>query len=291
MDLRRCWSAAAVVAALARSPGTAQSSPSNGVVAGSGQVAPPRSGSVAADGADAEAIAALPRFGTAREQLAFAERQRAGLREVPGARLAAERRRVALCYAAVRVHFLGARATAAEASFRAAEHWRCIGESARALAELEQARRLGEGNEISARAGLEIGHIERRRRLWSRALDRYLEVASDANASARWRDEAALWAGKTYASMGELDDARRRFVHLAATSLDPLTRIRAYDEWALTFLVHDDVEAAMGALARCREALAEPARELTELGDRVRRALSRMRCITAIEHAISKRHG
>lgn len=296
--LGRCWSAALALAALARAPGPIPGAP--------GQAASVRAGSVgrlpegegelsgpdaATDAATAAAIAAIPRLATAREQLELADRRRSGLRHVPRAELASERRRVALAYAAVRHHFPSARATAAEASFRSAEQWRCIGESARALAELEQARRLGAGAEISARAALEIGHIERRRRRWSRALDLYLEVASDASASARWRDEAALWTGKTYAAMGELDEARRRFVHLARAALDPLDRIRAYDEWALTFLVHDDVEAAMGALARCREALAEPAREATELGDRIRRALSRMRCITAIERAVSKRDG
>ncbi len=180
---------------------------------------------------------------------------------------------------------------AAEASFRAAEQWRCVGESALALAELEHARRLGAETEFRARAGLEIAHIERRRRRWSPALDRYLEVASDASAAARWREDAAIWAGKTYAALGELEEARRRLVHVAGTALDPLTRIRAFDEWALTYLVHDDVEAAAGALARCREALAEAANEATELGERVRKALSRMRCIPAIERAVAKRHG
>ena len=233
----------------------------------------------------------VPRLETARAQLDAADLERAKLRRMARARWADERRRVASCYAAVRAYFPESGAVAAEASFRAGELLRCAGETARAIEEYEHARRLGAGSDFGARATLELGHVERRRRAWQRALDRYLEVAGDAAARAHWRDEGAIWAGKTYAAMGELAAARRQLAQVTKSSLDPLVRLRAFNEWAMVFVLVDDVEAACGVLAECRQSLAEHAREQTELGARVRAALARLSCIRAIEHAVARRRG
>jgi len=236
-------------------------------------------------------LAEVPRLATDRLQLDFARLERSRLRRIAGERLTEARRRVARCYVAVRLYFPESRALAAEASFRAGELLRCAGDTPEALAELERVRVIGEGTDFRARAGIELGHIERRRRNWSKALDRYLAVASDVGTGPHWRDEAAIWAAKTYAAMGEIGEARRHLVRVTEAAIDPLARVRAFDEWALTYVVTGDVEAALGVLARGRESVAESAREETELGDRIRRALARMRCIRAIERSIESRRG
>jgi tetratricopeptide (TPR) repeat protein len=241
-------------------------------------------------GDDAQVLAEVPRQASARLQLERAAAQRARLRKVERAELAEARRRAARSYVAVRLYFPSERELAAEASFRAAELWRLAGDVERAAAELEHALAGGAGTEFRARAALELGHLERRRRRWSSALDRYFAAAADAESRSHWRDEAALWIGKTYVAMGELEEARRHLARAAGASADPLARARAYDEWALTY-VAGDLEAAAGVLARCRDALADSANEETELGVRLRRALASLRCITAIEREVARRRG
>ncbi|MCC7014494.1 MAG: hypothetical protein IT454_18175 [Planctomycetes bacterium] len=234
-------------------------------------------------------VADVPVLASAQEQMRHAAAQSARLRRWPAATLAAERVRVAASWIAVRVRFPLERACVAEASFRAAELLRWSGQIEAAVAELELVRALGVDSSYRWRSCLELAHIERRRRRFERALDLYLSVAGESACGSRLRDDAAIWAGKTYALLGRFDDARRWLRRVAESAFDALDRIRAYDEWIATYVIVDDIEAAAGVLAACRGALEAAALKPTSSGERVRIALRRMRCIALLEQAVARR--
>lgn len=235
------------------------------------------------------ALALVPARSSAAEQTKLALELTAALKRCPRGQLAVERRRVAHAWIAVRARFPEDRTRAAEAAFRAAELLRTGGDEAGAVRELEFVRALPAAQPLRARAGLELAHIERRGRRFERALDLYLSVSAEPDAPARRRDEAALWVGKTYALLGRFSDAQRWLRRGAERAVHALDRIRAWDEWCVLYLFQGDIEAAAGVLARCRVSLAEVSEEQTRLGEAVRDALERMRCIALLERAVERR--
>lgn len=183
------------------------------------------------------------------------------------------------------------RLVAAEAAFREGELLRSRGELAAATAAFRRARESGRGSAFRARAGLELGHVERRRGFEERALDAYLSVASDPDTAPDRREEALLWAARVLADDGRAESARRLWWIVAERADDPLQRIRAFDALARDCVERGDPEGAAGVLQRCRNELASESARATERGERVRRALAGMRCIGAIERAVAARHG
>jgi len=231
----------------------------------------------------------VPRMASAEAQLAHARRLKREMiaraeDEVPAWRaLAVE------AYRAVRLFHPDARAPCVEAAFRAGEILRSAGDEAGALAEFRWAAREGEG-EFRSRARLEIGHIHRRAGRFQDALEAYLDVASDAAANSERREDAWLWAGASWRGLGRIEDARSAWSRVAEQGTDPLARITAFDELALSFLAEDEIEGAAGVLDRCLRALSASALEESERGERVRNALLRMRVVDELQRAIARRH-
>ncbi|HUR28541.1 MAG TPA: hypothetical protein VM509_10165, partial [Planctomycetota bacterium] len=176
-----------------------------------------------------------------------------------------------------------------EAAFRAGELLRTQGDLASAQAEFEQVRGLEVRSPFRARAGIELGHLQRRAKKEAGALKFYLAVVGDPLSEPARRDEAALWAGRVYAELGKLDEARRQWEAVAQRAEDPLQKIDAWDELALDLVDGGDLEGAAGWIARARETLSEVALEETAQGERVRNALERMRAIRKLERAVAAR--
>lgn len=231
----------------------------------------------------------IQRASTAGEQLESARRTRTAALRATGDQRMRLRRLAAEGFRAVRIYFPEERELAAEASFRAACEFVYAGLEADALAEFEGLAELSAPPAWRCRAALELGHLHRRRGRHAAALDAYLRAASTDGAARSWRDDASLWAGKTHAAIGEVQQAQRLFAWMTEHTADVFTRIRAFDEWALTFVAADDLEGAAGVLARCRDATRAVASEVTERGERVRRKLADMRCITELERAVARR--
>lgn len=247
--------------------------------------------SVGARGGDeGDELGRIRRLESARAQLDFARRHKLAFRRAVEEERGFLRTRAVEAYRAVRVYHPEEPATCAEAAFRAGEILRAAGSFDEALAEFAWARARGVGP-FRVRAQLEIGHIQRRVGRPSEALDAYLAVVADANASAGLRDEALLWAGRVRADEGRNDDARRMWERVAEAGEDPVDRIRAYDYLALLWVVAGDPEAAAGVLDRCRRALSDVALEETKRGERVRKALVRMRVVEALQRAVENRIG
>jgi len=244
-------------------------------------------------GQDAEPRAwtesSVPRMGSAEAQLAHARRLKREMIAKRGDELATWRRLTVEAYRAVRLFHPEAGALAVESAFRAGEILRAGGDEARALCEFRWAAQHGPEGEFHTRAQLEIGHLERRALRWREALGAYLDVAGDPQASAARREDAWLWAGTSWKALGHLEDARDAWRRVAEHGTDPLARITAFDELALSFLDEHELEGAAGVLDQCLRALSASALEESEQGERVRNALLRMRVVEELAHAIARR--
>ncbi len=232
---------------------------------------------------------AVPRMASAEAQLTHARRLKREMNAKRGDELAASRRLTSEAYRAVRLFHPEARALAVESAFRAGEILRAGGDEARALFEFRWAAQHGAESAFRARAQLEIGHLERRALRWREALEAYLDVAGDPAASAARREDAWSWAGTSWKALGQLEDARNAWRRVAEHGTDPLARITAFDELALSYVDELELEGAAGILDQCLRALSASALEETEQGERVRNALLRMRVVDELARAITRR--
>ena len=234
---------------------------------------------------------AVPRRESARLQLALAQQAKLALVGTRGRERMDRRWEAAEAYRAVRVHFPGEACLGAEGSFRAGELLRGGGDFELALREFQHARELCPRGPFSARAVLEIGHLERRLGHTRAALDAYQELYAGAPVPASLRDAAMLWAGRVHQSAGQHEAAWRLWERTARGAEDPVNRVRAYDLLALALVEQRDLEGAAGMLERCRRALHEVAQEETRLGERVRSALVHMRVIATLRRSVAQRRG
>lgn len=250
----------------------------------------PSSPARAAPAAAREApVRSLEKLGSAKDELARADRMRREMRGTSGDDRLARRKLAVEAYRSVREHFPQDLATVAEAAFRAGELLRAAGEVDAARNELQVALAKGASTPFRVRARMELGQIARRSKDPQAALEAFDAVIADAEASQRQKDDALLWSGRAYADLGRGDDARRAWQRVADGAEDPLDRVRAFDWTALAYVDSGDLEAAAGALERCRDALADVAAEETKLGERVRNALADMRAHDDLARAIAER--
>ena len=231
----------------------------------------------------------VPRMVSAEAQLAHARRLKHLMRGQQGAELAGWRRHTVEAYRAVRVFHPDARAACVEAAFRAGEILRAADDEAAALVEFGWAARQGGAGDFRARAQLEIGHVHRRALRFREALDAYLDVGGDAASSAARREDAWLWAGTSWKRLGNLEEARSAWRRVAEHGTDPLARITAFDELALSFVEESELEGAAGVLDQCLRALSASALEETEQGERVENALLRMRVVEELSRALARK--
>jgi tetratricopeptide (TPR) repeat protein len=235
------------------------------------------------------ASAEVPRLEDAGQQLAYARAKKQELRGLEGAERERARDAAIDAYRSVREHHPRARAAVAEAAFRAGELLRAAGRCDEARLEFRVAAHEGAESGFRVRARLELGHLARRAEAPEEALAEYLAALADAEACGHERDEALFWTGRVHASQGRAEDARRAWHQVAEEALDPVDRVRAYDELGLLWLQRGDAEAAAGEWNRCRAALADDASEETETGERVRGALAGMRTLRLLRETARRR--
>ena len=230
-----------------------------------------------------------PRMVSAAGQLAYARGLKRSMAGHRGEDLARRRDLAIEAYRAVRVFHPEAKSLGAEAAFRAGELLRAADRSPEALREFTRAASLGRKTPFLARARLEAGHIHRREGRRETALHAYLEVAADSLAAAEHRDDAWLWAGCMWQELGRRKEARRAWRSVAGGAASPMDRILAFDHLVQSWIDVGDLEAAAGVLDECIAALSELALEETHAGNRVRKALSRMGSVSALQRAIERR--
>jgi tetratricopeptide (TPR) repeat protein len=231
----------------------------------------------------------VPRMSCAEQQLAYARALKRAMQGREGSDARRRRERAVAAYRAIREYHPEAPAKGAEGAFRAGELLRAVGSTEDARGEFRVAIDLGARTPFRARGGLEMGHIHRREGRSDLALDSYLAVASDHDAEVAHRDDAWLWVGRVWRDLGRMREARSAWRSVALSGEDPIDRILAYDYLTLTWVDDDDLEAAAGVLDECMRAHAEIALEETYTGERVRKALTRMRGLEMLQRAIESR--
>lgn len=142
-----------------------------------------------------------------------------------------------------------------------------------------------------ARLALEAAHAARRLGQAEEALERYQKVRQALGARDVDREAAALWQGDMHLEVGRSGRAEQAWRTLAEGSGDMFMRISAFDRLALLALDQGSPESAAGWLMRCRLEFKSHAKERTERGERVRRALLRMRALVATKVAVAERDG
>jgi tetratricopeptide (TPR) repeat protein len=232
---------------------------------------------------------AVQKLETAAQQVQHATGLKTGLRGMKDGNRKQSVAQVVAAYRAVRLHWPEDAEACAEAGFRAGELLRGEGDPEGARGEFLYVRGLSAPTPFRSRAGLELGHLERRSKRHAQALAAYLALVDDPKTEPEFRDEAALWAGRAYLALDKPEEARRQWKAVAARAEDPLQRIEAWDELALDLVEVGDLEGAAGWIARARESLADAALEETAQGERVRKSLERMRAIRRLERAVSAR--
>lgn len=242
-----------------------------------------------ADAQAADTPRPVPRLGSAAAQLAHAASLKTAMRGKAGDARESTRKAAIEAYRAVREYFGADPRSSAEAAFRAGELLRASADTAGAMSEFQFARERGADSPFRVRAALEIGHMHRRDRKHGEALTVYEGVLADAGATPSQRDDASFWVGQVHTMEGRIEDARRAWQRVADGAEDPVSRIRAWDCIALSYVTSGDLEAAAGVVERCREALSEVSAEETRLGERVRDALSTMRSLDDLQRAVRER--
>jgi tetratricopeptide (TPR) repeat protein len=231
----------------------------------------------------------VPRMASAALQAEHARAVRQRFWGTEGEARERARAEAVAAFRAVRAYFPRARRSGAEAAFRAGELLRAAGRSSDAREEFAEAARLGEGTPFGARAVLQLGHLARHAGDGEGALALYGSLEVDRSASQRVRASATLWSGRVHAEAGRADAARRCWRRVAIGAEHELDRVRAYDELALSWIERGDLEAAAAVLQECRDALADRALEQSARGARLRGAVSRMRSLARLRHAVEVR--
>lgn len=232
----------------------------------------------------------VPRQETAREQLACAQELRLAYRESRGLKGRREAREAAVeAYEAVYTYHPEEPELGANALFRAGELQRAAGLLRDALRLFKVAQDVSVSSSLRARSLLEVAHVQRRLLAFDEALATYEKVMHEQKNAPKYRDRATFWKARVFLLMEREEDARRVFRGLAGATEDPFMLVRAYDELALSALREDDLEWTAGLIDACRIALADPLREETNVGRKLRIAFRTMRCRARLKAAITKR--
>lgn len=231
----------------------------------------------------------VTRYETAREQLSHAQALRSVYRESQGKERQAAREAAVGAYEAVFSYHPKEPALAASAYFRAGELQRAAGLLRDALRLFEASQERSTSSSMRARSMLEVGHVQRRLLAFDEALSSYEKVMRDRKNAPKYRDRATFWKARVFLLMQRESDARRVFRVLAGATEDPFMVVRAYDELALSALREDDLEWTAGLIDACRIALADPLREETNVGRKLRVAFGTMRCRARLKAAVVER--
>ncbi|MCB9882168.1 MAG: tetratricopeptide repeat protein [Planctomycetes bacterium] len=183
----------------------------------------------------------------------------------------------ATAYDAIAKDFAAEKAGCQEATFRAAEIHRSLGRVADAVQRFERCVELAATKGYTARAMLELGHLNRRRSEFQAAMAWYERVGTEFAALLPYRDDAFLWIGKLLSQRGDHGGARERWNIVAAEGEGDTDRIQAYDLIAMSYLEEGNRAKAEETVGACHKAFEAKAASPTRDGQKIARALQRMR--------------
>ncbi|QDU69721.1 hypothetical protein Pla86_48410 [Planctomycetes bacterium Pla86] len=218
-------------------------------------------------------------------QLRAAQQQLERARALEGrSRLLGRLRAVDALHAVGELH-QGDSASAAAAAAAAAGELRALGLLDEAAVEIARALDAVAVGPSAARWRLELADLQRRRGEVRSAAATYAACAQDRELDEGDRDHARLWSARMSLALGRGEEAERVLVALAHDARDPVYSVRAFDELVLADVAAGDLGRAAGWIDACHHHHQAVAARDTPSGDRVRRALMRMRGVVELRCA------
>jgi len=214
----------------------------------------------------------------AKTQFAAAALLEKQIRGTKGAVRRAAQQKAAVAYEAVHRHFPEEAPLATRALYRAAELYERLRDRENGVRCLKLVLALKSEDRTRARAHNLLGHIYRRAKNWADAVKEYETVVND-HAKARPQVATALgWLGKCKARLGDHAGAREAWNSRIQRFPERLgVVIESFDWIACDLHGEGKVKEARETLETCQAQLKDAAADSGPAGQRVRKALARMR--------------
>jgi len=225
-----------------------------------------------------------PEDGAAVAALTRARAEEAALRGLKGDERKQGWLKVAAAYQGVLDRFPTAKKEASEAGLRLGRIYAKIKDNDMALKCLNRVEEFPGETRNCALARMEIGHLYRRARQYDLAVGQYLKVAEKFASEADLCADALEWVGKCREKKKDFDGAReawRKMIEFSAE--DPLNVVQAFDLIACAHAKEKQTARAEEVLRECQTRFARSPAGGKE-GERIRKALERMRCLKLLDH-------
>jgi tetratricopeptide (TPR) repeat protein len=225
----------------------------------------------------------------ARAALSAAAKLRQVPKEADGTARSEALEKALAAYAEVERRFSNSPVAVAEAAFRRGEILYRLTRNREAVAAFEQSART-EPVTFGARALLEAGHVLRRQKLISEAIDSYRRGSKTGDG--RYADRARLWLGKALVEAGRVPEARREWQEMGGDAkADARVRIQAFDELAMSYVRDKQVDQAQKILAEAEEALRTETTGEGKEAVALKQSLEKMRARKSLAKAAAAKPG
>jgi len=220
----------------------------------------------------------------AKTQFAAAALLEKQIRGTKGADRRAAQQKAAVAYEAVHRHFPEEAPLATRALYRAAELYERLRDRENGVRCLKLVFALKSEDRTRARAHNLLGHIYRRAKNWADAVKEYETVVNDHSKARPQVAEALGWLGKCKARLGDHAAARAAWKSRIEQFPERLgIVIESYDWIACSLHGEGKVKEARETLEACQARFKDTAADSGPAGQRVRKALGRMRIHRLLE--------
>ena len=226
----------------------------------------------------------VPREADARSQYAVAALLQKKIRGKKGEERQQAREEAAAAYEAVARYFPEEAPLAGRALYRAGQLYEHLKDREKGVRCLKQVLGMRAEDRTKAKAHNLLGHIYRRARNYTDAIKEYEVLIQDHPKVSSQVAEALVWLGKCKARMGDHKGARdawqdrlKRFPDRTGLVIGSLDLI------ACSLFREGKVEEARKTLIQCQERFQEAARDTGPQGQRIRKALERMKIVKLLK--------
>ncbi len=226
----------------------------------------------------------VPKEADARSQYAAAALLQKKIRGKKGEVRRQAQEEAAAAYEAVARYFPEEAPLAGRALYRAGQLYEHLKDREKGVRCLKQVLGMRAEDRTKAKAHTLLGHIYRRARNYTDAIKEYEILLRDHPKANSQVAEAMEWLGKCKARMGDHKGARDTWQDRLERFPDRLNlAIGSFDLIACSLFREGKVEEARKTLLKCQERFQEAARDTGPKGQRIRKALGRMKIVKALK--------
>jgi tetratricopeptide (TPR) repeat protein len=228
----------------------------------------------------------VPREADARTQYSRASLAKKQIRGLKGETRSAAQRQAAVAFEAVARYFPEEAPLAGRALYQAAEIYETLRDREKGLACVKQVLAMHAEAITKARAHILLGHMYRRAGNPKAAAKEYETVNTDFTKLKTQVAEALGWLGKCKARLGDHQGAREAWRARMERFTDRYALVIESSDWiAVSLFKEGKSREARETLDACREKMKDAAADSGPAGQRVRKALARMRIVRLLNRA------